>query len=668
MGKSKIIKKYYSKIDNKFHVVREFFDSETYDTIEEFAKAINNNFTDINLLDFDFLNCDVKSIKNLKKAILPSLIEKELGIYSDECEKKLSKLKKLALKGEENQLSVIDTKIDIRKPFELSVDYEEFSDYCCYIFYISDIHLVHKIQNKFGDGPVNQYEIDNYVKEIVHKLKESEQKILRRIDTRKCSIVNIYLGDISFDFNLYKTFFDEVAETQRCEDINIAILGNHELWFKKQKSFDDIVDKYRDYLESKNIYLLQNDALLLIKNDDGFDYWDICEECFLEDIDGDLFNKLYKNPFLAIFGGIGFAGLEKIFNYDSGIYRDAIKSRKEEISRSKEINKLYERLKALLPDKKVVVATHMPLRSWSKEQYNKNWYYLSGHTHKNWYLDDDTTHVFEDNQLGYDGTNFEFKFVILDKKVDIFENYKDGIFVINRENYCLFNFYQGIRIKFNYPFDKLYMLKRNKTYMFLMEYKGRLCLLAGGTKKRAIVKDVNYYYENMIKYQEQIVKGIKSYLDFEKEISNSIKAIGGSGRIHGAIVDIDYWNHVYVNPFDKTVTPYFANDIIDKYVYSNILSLLKFKVPDLYANYLKMIEEKGDENSLIIFKGNELSDNVYHEESTEMYKSSRLIKSMQFISSHRIIRNWNDEILRYDEGEKLTNAVKEIEMKEIKVE
>ena len=51
-----------------------------------------------------------------------------------------------------------------------------------------------------------------------------------------------------------------------------------------------------------------------------------------------------------------------------------------------------------------------------------------------------------------------------------------------------------------------------------------------------------------------------------------------------------------------------------------------------------------------------------------MYKSSRLIKSMQFISSHRIIRNWNDEILHYDEGEKLTNAVKEIEIKEIKEE
>ena len=65
MGKSKITKKYYSKIDNKFHVIREFFDSETYDTIEEFAKAINNNFTDTNLLDFDFFGSRPVEIKNL---------------------------------------------------------------------------------------------------------------------------------------------------------------------------------------------------------------------------------------------------------------------------------------------------------------------------------------------------------------------------------------------------------------------------------------------------------------------------------------------------------------------------------------------------------------------------------------------------------------------------
>ena len=58
-------------------------------------------------------------------------------------------------------------------------------------------------------------------------------------------------------------------------------------------------------------------------------------------------------------------------------------------------------------------------------------------------------------------------------------------------------------------------------------------------------------------------------------ISDEVSAIGGTGAVHGCIVDIDWFNHVYLNPFDGKVTPYFAMDMTGKLVFNNMESLLE---------------------------------------------------------------------------------------------
>lgn len=74
-------------------------------------------------------------------------------------------------------------------------------------------------------------------------------------------------------------------------------------------------------------------------------------------------------------------------------------------------------------------------------------------------------------------------------------------------------------------------------------------------------------------------------LPFRKKIAGAIKKIGGDGRIHGCIIDINFFNHAYVNPIDLTVTGYWASDIFQKVIYPDIPSLLKGQCPQLYANY-----------------------------------------------------------------------------------
>ena len=665
MRSIQIKKKYYSKLDQKFHVVGNEAEHEEYDSLDEFAKAIYNNFNNANLLDYDFINCNLEKYPTINKAILPPIIEKKLGIYNDYFEKTISKLDDLVEISKPMEVASIDISLDIRKPFELSVEYEEFKDYGCYIFYISDLHLVHKIKNKFGDKSINKYEVKRYITEIVEQLRNSQTKIVRSLNLDECTIINIFLGDISFDFEIYKLFFDEIAKTRLSIENDLVVLGNHELWFQEEKSFEKIVEKYRKYLDTKKIKLLQNDLFLIFKNKDNLEYYDLINEDSILNFNKNDFDDVLKKSSILIFGGLGFAGLENKYNYNLGIYSNGIKSRKEEIKRSNQINRIYKHLKEVASDKKVVIATHMPLRNWPNENYIKEWFYLSGHTHANVYIDDDEHHVFEDNQIGYNGTKFEFKFIILNKMVDIFNKYDDGIYEINRDDYYAFNSCQGIHITFNYSFDKIYMLKKNKTYMFLMEYKGKLILLNGGAKRKLENQSLNYYFENMGKYQEQILKGLTPYLEYEKEISDAIKMIGGSGRIHGAIVDIDFWNHIYVNFLDKSLTAYFANDMVDKYVYKNVLSLLRFNRLNLYNNYIKMIEDKKNSNSLIVLKSNELSEKTEHVESTEMYVVSKKIKSMQYLSTNNIIRNWSDNVLVIKDENKLNNVIKEIELNEI---
>lgn len=57
------------------------------------------------------------------------------------------------------------------------------------------------------------------------------------------------------------------------------------------------------------------------------------------------------------------------------------------------------------------------------------------------------------------------------------------------------------------------------------------------------------------------------YHEALKHISNQIKKIGGDGRIHGCIVDIDEMNHVYLNPIDGRIICYWASAINHRYEY-----------------------------------------------------------------------------------------------------
>lgn len=136
---------------------------------------------------------------------------------------------------------------------------------------------------------------------------------------------------------------------------------------------------------------------------------------------------------------------------------------------------------------------------------------------------------------------------------------------------------------------------------------------------------------------------LSKFDQFQKKVSCDVRRIGGSGYIHGCIVDLDFYNHLYINPLDGTIAPYHATSIVHKFVYSNVPSLLKYQCPNLYENFEKLLARHDELNALTVYKRNTpiLKQRTYVV-STEMYKISRIVKGLQYTTRHNIVRLWND--------------------------
>lgn len=503
------------------------------------------------------------------------------------------------------------------------------------IYYITDLHLLHRYHNA---NCKTFYDRIYITQKII-------DKCLSTIQTWENNILLIG-GDTSSEFAYFKLFINLLRESLDEKKLKVNViftLGNHELWdFKEPKKniqkekthtctnyldFNEIVDLYKKLILENQMYLLQNNII--------YEY----DDNQIGEINSNELQKLSENDLqlilnkarIILFGGLGFAGYNEEFNANNFIYKLAI-SRSLEIKETKKFENLYNKICNALFHKRVIIFTHMPQKNWCSNNIKiKNFVYISGHTHTNYFYDDGDIRIYSDNQIGYKQNNFTLKYFNIEDTYDLFATREDGIYEITREEYI--DFYRGkrIAITFNRDFYKMFMLKRNGYYMFILQNTNKnLCILNGGASKKLTNSSIDYYYENMTETISYIKSPLDKYTEYQKQIANKIKSIGGSGYIHGAIIDIDFFNHIYVNPFDSTITAYWASDIVNKKIYKNIPSLLQKNCPQIYNNYIKLLNETG-------FNANN-DTNVANVPvtylSTDIYKASREIKKMQKLESN----------------------------------
>ncbi len=496
------------------------------------------------------------------------------------------------------------------------------------VCYVSDIHLRHRFM---AYGCRTEDDVTGVLRIITKTLGEQG------------SLINLIGGDVTGDFALFKDFASRLALAGPYKTF-FFVLGNHELWPFQGVSFKKIVNFYRNALKEseyckERLFLVQNN--LFYKTGSA---WNEIKEKELASLETRDLREKVKAASAIIFGGTGLSGKNEKFNANNGIYQNVL-SRAEEIKESARFLKLYLKIAEALRGRHPIILTHMPMEDWGGDiGPEPGFVYVSGHNHRNHFFDDGKTRIFSDNQIGYRGKCVSMKGIPFDFGFDWFADYQDGIHEITREDYQ--QYYRGIgeSLIFSRPFAKLYMLKREGAYMFFLQNRcGKLMILNGGSIKSAGDHDLEYFYANMVNYVRSVKLFLSKYNEYQKQISDEVKKIGGTGNIHGAIVDIDFFNHLYVNWFDGAIVPYSADSMVEKYVYKNLPSLLKYERSDLYANYTKLIS-RSKQRFAIAPKGKslKLSAKTKYVESTEIYRVSRLLKGLQFTTNYSLIRVWPD--------------------------
>lgn len=159
---------------------------------------------------------------------------------------------------------------------------------------------------------------------------------------------------------------------------------------------------------------------------------------------------------------------------------------------------------------------------------------------------------------------------IVNKKMPFLR--ENGIHQVSREQWDIFRRSFGIwPSRFELQMDSFFVLSRDSYYMFFTGKEGKKYLFDGGLRIRA-THELEYYYENLLKFISVCKKILDPRQKMIDYVSSIIKKLGFDGRIHGCIIDVDFYSHVFVNPIDFSITPYRAKNIKDKIVYRNIFS------------------------------------------------------------------------------------------------
>ena len=623
------IKKQFTK--GEFNVCQRWFDENNVEILNcersfkhffDFAYYLQGDISDTDLIMCDGIE-NIKKIPNLKLdgIKIRSIVAEKLGLPLRLIPKDRFKIKDFK---ETN-------KYELETVENLLMEHPDDDDYSGRVSYITDIHLLHR----FDAYKCKTLEDVNYV-----------IKTIAKTIGEQATSINLIGGDTSSDFEIFKAFVSNLSLFRK-RGVFFFTLGNHELWGMNGESLSSIVEKYKEVLEQKGhgrMHLIQNNLFYFSEYD-----WKELSENELFSLSSDEIRAKTRAAKVIIFGGIGFAGMSEEFNANNGIYEDVL-DREDEKNESTKFLTLYEKITKALQNRNLIVFTHMPMKDWGGVDMHakEGVVYVNGHSHRNYFYDDGKKRIYADNQVGYRGRRLSLKQVAINFDFDWFEDYKDGIYEITKEDYE--NFYRGVGegLTFNRQYEKLFMIKREGAYMFLMQTpKGSMLILNGGSIKRAGNHSLEYFYDNLVKYSKSVSLFLSKFDAYQKQVSSELKKIGADGTIHGSIVDIDFYNHLYLNPLDGSVTPYFAYSMVDKYFYDNLPSLLKYQCPKIYQNYQRLIEQKDAiDNALVVRDSNlPVSKHKTYVGSTEMYKVSRILKGLQFTTKYNIVRLWNDAIV-----------------------
>ena len=194
---------------------------------------------------------------------------------------------------------------------------------------------------------------------------------------------------------------------------------------------------------------------------------------------------------------------------------------------------------------------------------------------------------------------------------------------------------------------------------------------------KQIVQDIEY--PKYLKQREERLANFKAKttsqtalkpIDFNSYFRAFRNTLRLQGTVHGCIIDLDYSNHVFVNPIDGTITAYRAVNTLSQRIYKDLGELLAENFPAIFPEYQKLrlkravptltdniisaeaIQEEQEQPQKI--NGNQSpAGEVSYE--TAQYRISRMIRALQYVYDNNLVCRWLPTIIPVREIEEPVN-------------
>lgn len=325
-------------IEESYCVLKKFED------FDKFYDFLGGDLFDAELRNYSFSGIDLKKY-NIEGAIINSEILQSQGLYDGTYFVAIKK----TLETDADEIMIPD-EFCYPKPID-DDEHEQFDINRIPFFYISDIHLAHRVCNKFKDKATKE-EIRSYIKFLARSLTSS-------IGTRPFNSYLLIAGDTSSVFEFTDIFYNELIQWWNPNQI-VVVSGNHELW-APYVDMEDNIEIYRKFFDKLGINFLQNDLMCV---EDGRKREIFSEEEILKMSEEEIRNKAQCSSTI-ILGGIGFSGLNKKFNASNIRYGKSFDELSSEAALEKDIqeanrfNAIYTKILESLGKSRVIVLTHV---------------------------------------------------------------------------------------------------------------------------------------------------------------------------------------------------------------------------------------------------------------------------------------------------------------------
>lgn len=431
-----------------------------------------------------------------------------------------------------------------------------------------------------------------------------------------------------------------------------VVLGNHELG--DFKTVDAAVEEYSSFFHKKNIFFLHNQYVNVGK--------------------------------CVVLGGIGFAKYNQQYNARNICTTMPPMTRAQEIQETDCFLKVYNTIlkKCTEENVQLIVLTHYPTYCWlPNTRHNPRCIYFYGHDHRNFESHLDNAIIYAGNQIGYCAREISFKACHLGTILNPYVEYEDGCYKTDVNQYALFYRYNNEvistkLIQKTLNTHSLYMIKQDGYYGFFLVQSSKIYICQGGRIK------LLHNIPNLISCEKGFRLMVEAYLNrlwpyrsVQMKISQELVKLGFSGKVHGFIVDIDYFNHIMLDPLRNEVQCYYspipgiikAYQSFDEFIHHYINSNQNNYLIDQPRNeLLSAWEISKASHSLLSSIGNRqnlLAGNTFSERDYDniglggVYSASRKMRSLQRLFEANILREWDDSIFE--------EIVRKVEIEEINI-